>query len=412
MQSSDAESPRSPRSPLEPRSPSRGFATRAIHAGSQWNRSTSLVPPIVQSSTFRLENAAQGAEFALSTAPADFYTRWGNPTLKQAEEVIASLEGSEAALLFASGMGAISAAILSNVRPGDHVLVGRSIYSGSHEIARHVLPDLGIETSFAEAGDLDAFAAALRPSTRVILVESPTNPTLGICDLEAIARLGREHGALTIVDNTFASPYNQNPIALGIDIVVHSGTKALNGHSDITCGVLCSRRDIVERAWGHLKIFGACLSPFEGWLLLRGLKTLALRAERQNSTALALARSLEQRPEVVRVHYPGLEKHPGHTIARRQMRGFGGILSVEIAGTTAEVARFAQSLTVISLAVSLGGAESLVQHPASMTHAMLTDDARRAAGIAPGLLRFSIGLEDLDDLRLDIENALSSYRSA
>src|SRR5690606_14208730 len=249
-----------------------GFSTRAIHAGARWNPTSSLVPPIVQSSTFRLESAAAGARFALETAPAEFYTRWGNPTTKQAEAVLASLEGAEAALLFASGMGAISALLSSTLSVGDHVIFGRSVYSGTHEFATNVLPARGIESSLVDARDPSAIEAAVGPTTRLIWVETPSNPRLEICDLRAIAAIGRARGLLTVVDGTFASPWNQRPIELGIDAVVHSGTKYLGGHSDLTAGLICSRADVIARAWRELKLTGAPISPFEAWLLLRGLK--------------------------------------------------------------------------------------------------------------------------------------------
>ena len=384
----------------------RDFATRAIHAGSGWNESSAIIPPIFQSSTFKLENAAHGAELTSSTAPAAFYTRWGNPTVKQFEEIMAELEGAEACLAFSSGMGAIATTLISLLSSGDHLLVGKSIYSGVQEFAGSILPRFGIETVFEDGSDVDRLAAAIRPATKVILVESPTNPTLEICDLTSLGRLGRERGVLTMVDNTFATPLNQNPIALGVDIVVHAATKAIGGHSDVTCGVLCSSREIVENCWKHLKLFGPCLSPFEAWLLIRGLKTLSIRVERQNRSAGAIASFLESDGRIQKVYYPGLESHASHPLARQQMRGFGGIVSFEVEGGSRQAARLAESLELIQLAVSLGGAETLIQHPASMTHGTLSDEEIRRAGIPPGLLRLSVGLEGLDDLLADLEQGL------
>ena len=394
----------------EPREPPgrRGLPTRAIHSGTHWNESSAITSPIVQSTTFKLRDAAHGAELALSTAPAAFYTRWGNPTVKQFEEILADLEGAEACLAFSSGMGAITTTLLSLLKSGDHLLVGRSIYSGVQELASGILPRYGIDCSFEDSSDVQKLASALRPETRVIIVESPTNPTLELCDLEALGRLGRERGVLTVVDNTFATPCNQNPLALGIDIVVHAATKAIGGHSDVTCGVVCSRREIVEGCWKYLKLLGACLSPFEAWLLIRGVKTLALRAAQQDRSAGAVARVLESEERVARVHYPGLPSHPQHELARRQMRGFGGILSFELRGSLEEAARFAGSLELIQLAVSLGGAETLIQHPASMTHGNLSEEERRRAGIPEGLLRLSMGLEETEDIADDLRRALSA----
>ncbi len=391
------------------RRPRTGFATRAIHAGNHLNDTSALTPPIFQSSTFELESSAQGVEFTQATAPAAFYTRWGNPTTKQVEAILADLEGAEAALAFSSGMGAISAVLMSLVEAGDHLVVGRSIYSGTQELATGVFPRYGVTSTLVDASDLDAVAAAIDANerTRAVVVESPTNPTLGITDLEALARLAKQRGVLTVADNTFATPFNQNPLRLGIDIVVHAATKALGGHSDLTAGIACSTREIVSRCWPMLKLFGACLSPFEAWLLLRGLKTLALRVERQNATAMRLARFLDAHPRIDRVWYPGLESDGGHELARRQMRGFGSILSFEVAGGLSAGEHVVESLELIRLAVSLGGAESIVSHPASMSHGALSEADLQKAGLPAGLLRLSIGLEDAADLEADLERALA-----
>ncbi|HVR74852.1 MAG TPA: aminotransferase class I/II-fold pyridoxal phosphate-dependent enzyme [Planctomycetota bacterium] len=384
------------------------FETRAIHAGAALNETAALTPPIFQSSTFKLRSAAEGAGFVKESAPAEFYTRWGNPTTKQFEAVMASLEGSEAALAFSSGMGALSALFLSALSQGDHIVVGRSIYSAVAEMGNVFFPRFGISCTFADAGRVEDVERALRETTKLIHVESPTNPTLELCDLSAIGALGKEHGVLTSIDSTFATPVNQRPIEHGFDIVVHAATKALGGHSDVTAGVICARKSLIERAWYHLKILGASLSPFESWLLLRGLKTLAVRVREQNRSALEIARFLEKRSEVERVHYPGLESHPQHAIARRQMSGFGGIVSFELKGGLRRGIRFVESLSVIQLAVSLGGVESIIQHPASMTHGTLPDEEIRKAGISPGLLRLSVGLESTRDLEADIAKALES----
>ncbi|MEE3181141.1 MAG: PLP-dependent aspartate aminotransferase family protein, partial [Planctomycetota bacterium] len=234
-----------------------GFTTRAIHSGNEWNQTRGLTPPIFQTSTFTLENLEEGVKMGQAVAPPEFYTRWGNPTTKQFEAVMAELEGSEAALALSSGMGAISALILSLLQAGDHLLVGRSIYSGVHELANGILPRFGVESSAVDASDLDALAAAITPRTKALIVESPTNPTLEICDLEKVAALCREKQVISIIDNTFATPVNQNPIALGFDAVVHAATKAIGGHSDVTAGVICSTKEIIAGCWGFLKILGA-----------------------------------------------------------------------------------------------------------------------------------------------------------
>jgi len=387
--------------------PQRAFETRAIHAGAEHNRTAALTPPIFQSTTFKLQSAAQGAELTKSIAPAEFYTRWGNPTTKQFEAVLADLEGAEAALAFASGMGAISALLFTTLSPGDHLLVGRSIYSGVNELANGFLPRFGVECSFVDASRTESVEKAVRKNTKVILVESPTNPTLEICDLAAIATIGKAEGILTALDNTFATPVNQNPIAYGFDVSVHAATKFIGGHSDATAGVICAGKELVQRAWYHLKLHGASLSPFESWLFIRGVKTLAVRVRAQNRSALEIARFLEECPQVERVHYPGLESHPNHALACSQMRGFGGIVSFELTGGLRAGSQVVESLGLIQLAVSLGGVESIIQHPASMTHGMLPEKEIREAGISPGLLRLSVGLESVEDLKEDLAQALA-----
>ncbi len=386
--------------------PAYAFETRALHAGAHLNRTAALTPPIFQTSTFKLASAAQGAEFTKSTAPAEFYTRWGNPTTKQLEAILADLEGSEAALAFSSGMGAISGMCLAALSKGDHLIVGRSIYSGVSELAGNFLPRYGIEASVVDAGAPPEIEKAIRKNTRLLFVESPANPTLQLCDLAAAARIGKAAGILNAADNTFATPFNQNPISSGFDICVHAATKYLGGHSDLTAGIICASREFIARCWYNLKLLGACLSPFEAWLLIRGLKTLPVRVERQNRNALELARFLESLPDVERVHYPGLESHPQHQLARRQMRGFGGMIAFELRGGFRRAVLFAESLRLFQLAVSLGGVESLIQHPASMSHGTLPEEEIRKAGISPGLLRLSVGLENAEDLKRDLEQAI------
>lgn len=382
------------------------LSTRAIHAGSALNDTRALTPPIVQSSTFKLDSAARGAELTGATAPAEFYTRWGNPTTKQFEAVLADLEGSEAALAFSSGMAALTVLLFSHLEAGDHVVVGQSIYAGVSELTSRILPRYGVECSTADARDPGTVERAITSRTRLILVETPTNPTLDLCDLAALAKLASAAGVTTAVDNTFATPLNQRPLELGIDVVVHAATKYLGGHSDATGGVLCASREKIDRAWYYLKLFGSCLSPFESWLFLRGLKTLGARVRQQNETALELARFLDAHAAVERVHYPGLTSHPQHDLAGRQMDGYGGIVSFELRGAYDAGVRLVESLELIQLAVSLGGVESIIQHPASMTHGTLPPEELAKTGISPGLLRLSVGMEDAADLQRDLERAL------
>jgi cystathionine beta-lyase/cystathionine gamma-synthase len=383
-----------------------GESTRCVHAGSRETRSLALAPPIYQTATFRLPGAAAGARFSSAVAPAELYTRWGNPTLKQLEAALAELEGGEAALVAASGMAAASIAILTGLKEGDHVVGGRAAYAGVLEIETELLPRFGIESTLVENGDAESYRQALRPNTRLILVETPANPTLAVTDLAAVARIGRRYGIRTVADNTFATPINQNPLRLGIDTVFHSATKALAGHSDVSAGAVVGSREFIQQAWLTLKLLGPVLNPFDAWLVLRGVRTLALRVRRQNDNGMAVARFLARHPAVSRVFYPGLPEHPGHRVARRQMSGFGGLLSFELKGGLRAGVRLVESLKVITLAVSLGGVETLIQHPASMTHTMIPRKAREEAGITDGLIRFSCGIEDAADLIADLEQGL------
>lgn len=384
-----------------------GESTRCVHAGSRLSPAASLAPPIYQTATFKLPTARIGARYSDAVAPAELYTRWGNPTLKQLEAGLADLEGGEAALATASGMGAASVAILTGLKKGDHVVGGHSAYAGVMEIETGLLPEFGISSTLVENTDLDAYRRAIRPNTKLILVETPANPTMSITDLRGVAALARARGIRTVADNTFATPINQNPLKLGIDAVFHSVTKALSGHSDVTAGAVVGSAAFIREAWHTFKLLGPVLNPIDGWLVLRGLRTLALRARRQSDNALAIARFLARHPSVARVHYPGLPSHPGHRVAKRQMRGFGGLLSFELKGGRRAGVRLVESVKVITLAVSLGGVETLIQHPASMTHTMIPKAARETAGITDGLIRLSCGIEDARDLIADLEQALA-----
>jgi len=381
--------------------------TLAVHAGADANPTRAVAVPIYQTSTFRFDSCAQGAELTQQVGPTELYTRWGNPTTRALEQAIAAIEGGEAALAFASGMGAGSAAVLAAVAGGDHIIAANCLYTGMTELFENVLARLGVRTTFVDPSEPTALSAAIRPDTRLIYVETPANPTLQITDLEAVAALGKQHGILTMTDNTWASPWNTRPLALGIDAVVHSATKYLAGHSDVIAGAVVGARAFIDRTWKMLKVFGACLGPHDAFLVHRGLKTLGVRVERQNATTLALARFLHDHRKVERVYYPGLEDHPGHGVARRQMRGFGGMLAFEVEGGIAAGKRVIERLRLVTHAVSLGGTESLAVHAASTTHGPLTEAARLRAGVTPGLIRVSVGLEDLEDLVADFEQALA-----
>ena len=381
--------------------------TRAVHASREANPSEAISPPIYQTTTFSAETAEAFAELALATRPTEFYTRYGNPNHEMVEVTLASLEGGESALVTSSGMAAIFAVIAGTLTQGDHVVAQRNHYAGTMALLRDLLPRWGIEVTLVEQTDPAAFAAAIRPTTRLLYVETPVNPLMEITDLRAIVALGQAHGVTTVCDNTFATPINQRPLALGIDAVVHSATKYIGGHHDATAGAVVGSRAFIERVWKFALIAGSTLSPFDAWLLLRGLRTLGLRVERHNRNALALATALATHPAVERVHYPGLPSHPQHALASSQMDGFTGMLSVELHGGAPAAERLIASLRLATRAASLGGFETLVVHPASMWSLQLSPEVRAASGIHDGLVRISVGLEDEADLLADFAQALA-----
>lgn len=385
----------------------RGFQTKAIHVSDKFNSTGAISSPIWQTSTFRARSSEHFAELASATKPSEYYTRYGNPTHRQVEETVAALEGGEAALVTGSGMGAISTSIMSLLQKGDHVVAQRSLYAGTTTLLENVLPRWGIESTFVDQTNADNFAEAIRPNTKLIYVETPTNPLMRLTDLSAVADLANRRDITTIADNTLATPVNQRPLERGIDVVVHSATKYIGGHHDVTAGVIVSSEAFIERVWNLHIVVGAALSPFDGWLLLRSLRTLGIRAERHNQNALALARFLESHPKVDRVNYPGLESHPQHELARRQMGGFTGIMSVELRGNYQSAERFISSLKLAAYAASLGGFESLVVHPAAMWSKQLSPDQLRSMGVSESLVRISVGLEDEDDLISDFAQALA-----
>jgi len=384
-----------------------GMQTRAVHASREANPSEAISPPIYQTTTFSAETAEAFAELALATRPTEFYTRYGNPNHEMVEATLASLEGGESALVTSSGMAAIFAVIAGTLTQGDHVVAQRNHYAGTMALLRDLLPRWGIEVTLVEQTDPAAFAAAIRPTTRLLYVETPVNPLMEITDLRAIVALGQAHGVTTVCDNTFATPINQRPLALGIDAVVHSATKYIGGHHDATAGAVVGSRTFIERVWKFALIAGSTLSPFDAWLLLRGLRTLGLRVERHNRNALALATALATHPAVERVHYPGLPSHPQHALASSQMDGFTGMLSVELHGGAPAAERLIASLRLATRAASLGGFETLVVHPASMWSLQLSPEVRAASGIHDGLVRISVGLEDEADLLADFAQALA-----
>ncbi len=383
--------------------------TRVLHADASFAKGdSSVTAPIHYSATFRGADAADFAEMASQPRHPAFYTRYGNPTHERVCAVLADLEDTETALLTASGMGAISTTVLALVSAGDHVIAQSRHYMSTTKLFEEVLPRFGVSVSVVEQADPAAFEAALRPNTRLVMLESPANPTLVLTDLAAIAAIARRCGVLTVADNTFASPLNQRPHALGVDVVVHSATKYLGGHHDITAGAVCCSHALAEQIWRMHTTLGAVLSPMDAWLLLRGLRTLPVRIERINANALELAAWLEAQPQVERVHYPGLPSHPQHALAKRQMQGFGAVIAFALHGDFARTSRFVGALELATQAVSLGGVDSLVVHTAAMWAGTMNDVQMQAAGIAPNFVRLSVGLEHIEDLKADLRQALAA----
>src|SRR5258706_4809359 len=382
--------------------------TRLTHGAREMQDTTAVTPPIFQTSTFVLRTPEEGADLAAEVAPARYYTRYGSPNTKQVEKLLASLEESEAALALGSGMAAVATAIMANIQAGDHVVAQRTHYTATMSLLAETLPKFGVEVTQVDQRDTAAFAQAIRPDTKIVYTESPTNPTMDLTDLRATAELAHKVGALAITDNTFASSFNQRPLALGYDLVVHSATKYLNGHADVTAGAILGSQTLIDRAWEYLRVHGPVLHPFEAWLLRRGLQTYGLRMAVHNQNALAVALFLEQHPAVERVYYPGLPSHPQHELACQQMvGGFGGMLAFEMKGGYAAAYQAIKRTEVCLLAVSLGGVETLITHPASMIHAHQSDEERATAGISPGLIRLSVGVENVEDIIEDLDQALS-----
>lgn len=383
-----------------------GFTTKAIHGGKMADAHKSVAPPIYQTATFYYDTADEGARLGQEIPPGYVYTRWANPTTRAFEEKVALLEGAEDALATASGMAAVSTAVLTALRRGEHAVAPSAIYQATYQLFADILPSYGIETTVIPDGEAASYERALRPTTKLLYIETPNNPLLGITDIAGVVGLARGRGALTIADNTFATPYNQNPIALGVDVVVHSATKYLGGHHDLTAGVLAGGAAFIKRSKRLLRIFGATIDPFGAWLAMRGVITLGLRVARQNDSAQRLAEFLAAHPKVERVYYPGLPSHPAHAVARRQMRGYSGMLSFEVCGGYEAGVRAFEALAVAKRATSLGGTTTLVSHPASLSSVHMPREVREAAGITDGLIRVSVGIEDAEDLLEDFGQAL------
>lgn len=387
-----------------------GFATRAIHGGAAPNTFGALSAPIYQTSTFVFDSAAQGgSRFALQE-DGYIYSRLGNPTCAVAEEKIALLEGTESCVSAGSGMGAISSALWTLLEQGGHLVASETLYGCTFALMNHGLTRYGVDVTFVDMTDLDAVQKALRPDTKAVYLETPANPTLKIMDIETISAMAHQiEGCQVVVDNTFCTPYIQRPVELGADIVVHSATKYLNGHGDVIAGFVCGRKDYISqvRLFGIKDMTGSVLSPFDAFLIARGLKTLEIRMERHCANAMKVAAFLEDHPAVASVSYPGLKSFPQYDLAKKQMALPGGMISFELKGGKAEGAVVMDNVKLCKLAVSLGDAETLIEHAASMTHSTYTPDELKMAGISEGLVRLSVGLENAEDIIADLEQALN-----
>jgi methionine-gamma-lyase len=385
----------------------RGPGTKAVH-GRREARPGPLATPIVQTSTFAFGSAAEMRRHLEGDEELFLYTRYANPTVRELEESLAAVEGAEAALALSSGMAAMTTAVTSLVRAGDEVLASSSLYGGTVRLLTDLLPRFGVDARFVAVQDLAHVDRVAGERSRVLIVESPTNPGLEIVDLAAVCASAHERGLVVVADNTFATPLLQRPLALGADLVMHSLTKALAGHSDLVAGALVGPRARIDPARATMKILGGCLDPHAAFLVLRGMKTLHLRVPRQCENALALARRLEGHPAVRRVLYPGLASHPGHDVARRQMSAFGGMVTLVLAGGLPAAERFYDRLRLVARAASLGGVESMASLPVHTSHYGLPEAELREAGIDPGMVRLSLGVEDADDLIADVEQALAT----
>jgi cystathionine gamma-synthase/cystathionine gamma-lyase len=376
------------------------FETRAIHEGQQPDPLTgAVIVPVYMTSTYQQDAIAKHKGYE--------YSRTGNPTRTALEEALASIEGGKFGLALASGVAATTT-VLSLLKSGDHIVAGDDLYGGTYRLLEKVVKNWGVTTTYVDVDEVEVFKNAIQPNTKLIWLETPTNPLLKIVDIEAISKIAKDNNLILVIDNTFASPYFQRPLELGADIVVHSTTKYLAGHSDIIGGgVVTSNEQLYSELKFYQNAIGAVPSPLDSWLVLRGIKTLAVRMREHEKNALYLATFLEKHPKIERIYYPGLPSHEHYHLAKQQMKGFGGMISLELKGGFAEVERFVSRLKLFLLAESLGGVESLICYPAKMTHASLPEDERLKRGIKDNLVRLSVGIENQKDLKEDLENALS-----
>ncbi|MDT0604432.1 methionine gamma-lyase [Thalassotalea castellviae] len=392
---------------------SKFIETQAIHSGRiNDEQFGSLATPLYQTSTFIFDNAEQGAERFAGESEGFIYTRLGNPTTRQLEMRVAAMEGMEDAAATATGMAAVSGALLANLSAGDHIISSKAVYGCTYALISHMLTKFGIEVSFVDMSNPSNIIAEIKENTKVLFLESPVNPNLEVLDLTSILAITKKHNIISVVDNTFMTPVLQQPAKMGADIIIHSATKYLNGHGDVVAGIICGSKEMIEHIkLTALKDIGATMSPHDAWLILRGLKTLHLRVERHCQNAQLLAEFLESHPSVDKVFYPGLPSHSGHQYIGTQMKAAGGVIAFELHTNLKGGAEFINRMKLFSIAVSLGDAESLIQHPASMTHSPYTDEERRAAGISDSLIRISAGLENVTDLIEDLKQSLDAIEN-
>lgn len=390
-----------------------GFGTKAIHAGNvKDTQYGALTTPIYQTSTFVFDSCEQGGRRFAGQEAGYIYTRLGNPTVSVLESKIAALEGGEACVATASGMGAISSCLWSIAGAGTHIIADGTLYGCTFALLNHGMTKYGVEVDFVDTSNIEEVKKHLKKNTVCVYLETPANPNLKIADIAAVAKVAHEYNKdiKVVCDNTFASPAIQNPLALGADVVVHSATKYLNGHGDVIAGFVVGKADFIGtvRMFGLKDMTGAVMDPFAAFLILRGLKTLEIRMERHAANAMKVAEFLDKNANVEKVYYPGLPGHPGHDIAKKQMKTFGGMLSFEVKGGRAAGVKLVNALKLVTVAVSLGDAETLIEHPASMTHSTYTEEELKASGIAGGLIRLSVGLENAEDIIADLEQALKA----
>jgi methionine-gamma-lyase len=382
--------------------------SKIVHGGHHPDKETgALAPPIYQTSTFAFRDADHGARLFKEEEAGYIYTRLSNPTIDLLAKKVALLESADAGVVFSSGLAAIFNTVVTCARSGEHILSDDTIYGGTYALFKSILPKMGIDVTFCNTADSSQVESALRNNTKLIFTETPANPTLKIVDIARCAQIARAKNIPLCVDNTFATPFLQRPIELGADIVLHSATKYFGGHGDIIGGIVVGKKDFSHALWEDAKEIGACNSPFNAWLVLRGLKTLAVRMERHCKNAIAVARYLDNHSKVDKVYYPGLSSHPGHKIALEQMSDFGGMVGFDVKGGKQAGKAIMNAVEMCILAVSLGDADTLIEHPASMTHSTYSDEELKGCGINPGYVRISVGLEHADDIIADIEQALS-----